>query len=142
MEGKAASEDEAPSKELAKAEQVTSGSGQQKVVLDPYAKASLDALRTRNEKKRDEKAEEARIAKRPASKVKKEVQREVKKGVKDEITEVPKAQIMKMMPKATNPDAKVKPVHYWGGVIYTAVKMKKFRALNVRGDEYSECSRQ
>ena len=61
--------------------------------------------------------------------MKKEVQREVKKGVKDEITGVPKAQIMKMMPKATNPDAKVKPVHYWGGVIYTAVKMKKFRAL-------------
>ena len=66
----------------------------------------------------------------------------MKKGVKDEITEVPKAQIMKMMPKATNPDAKVKPVHYWGGVIYTAVKMKKFRALKVRGDNYSECSRQ
>ena len=74
--------------------------------------------------------------------MKKEVQREVKKKVKEEITEVAKAQIMKMMPKATNPDAKVKPVHYWGGVIYTAVKMKKFRALKVRGDNYSECSRQ
>ena len=55
---------------------MTSGSGQQKVVLDPYAKASLDALRTRNEKRRDEKAEGARIAKRPASKVKQEAQRE------------------------------------------------------------------
>ena len=59
----------------------------------------------------------------------------------DEDAVVPKARIMSVMPKklsANSPNPK--PVRYWGGVIYTAVKAKKFRALKVRGDAYTESS--
>ena len=48
---------------------------------------------------------------------------------------------MSVMPKklsANSPNPK--PVRYWGGVIYSAVKAKKFRALKVRGDAYTESS--
>ena len=35
------------------------------------------------------------------------------------IVEVPKSKIRKAMPSVTSPAATIKPVHYWGGVIYT-----------------------
>ena len=42
------------------------------------------------------------------------------------------------MPNFTGATQTVQPVHYKGGVIYTALKARMFRALRVRGDNYSE----
>ena len=60
--------------------------------------------------------------------------------VKEEIVEVPQSKIMKAMPDVTSSTTNAKPVHYWGGVIYTSLKAKKFRALRVRGDVHTEKS--
>ena len=54
--------------------------------------------------------------------------------------EVPKSKIHKAMPTLPKDGSSPKPVKYWGGVIYTAAKAKKFRALKVRGDAYTEAS--
>ena len=51
---------------------------------------------------------------------------------------MPPQKIRSSMPKFTNGTQTVQPVHYKGGVIYTALKAKMFRALRVRGDNYSE----
>ena len=42
------------------------------------------------------------------------------------------------MPDVAGGTRPVQLVHYKGGVIYTALKTKKFRSLRVRGDNYSE----
>ena len=42
------------------------------------------------------------------------------------------------MPNDTGGTHPAQPVHYKGGVVYTAVKARMFRALRVRGDTYSE----
>lgn len=55
----------------------------------------------------------------------------------DDADEVPKSKIMAAMPKSLS---SAHPVRYWGGIIYTAVKARKFRALKVRGDSYTEAS--
>ena len=84
--------------------------------------------------------------------MKKEVKAEIvktepdaKKKVKAGIAEpgadvVPATHIMKSMPKLPTDGSNPKPVKYWGGIIYSACKQKKFRALKVRGDNYSETS--
>jgi len=64
----------------------------------------------------------------------------VKKESKVEIEEVPKASIMKAMPKDVK-EGNPAPVHYGGGVVYTDQKGEKFRALRVRGDRYTECAK-
>ena len=52
-----------------------------------------------------------------------------------------KAKIMKVMPSKIGKDGKnPKRVNYKGGCIYTSFKAKKFRALKVRGDNYTEAS--
>ena len=68
------------------------------------------------------------------SKIKVEAKTKIKAEVDDE---VPRSKIMAAIPKNT---ANAKPVRYWGGIIYTAAKAKKFRALKVRGDNYTEAS--
>jgi len=55
----------------------------------------------------------------------------------DDAADVPKSKIMAAMPKSAS---SASPVRYWGGIIYTAAKARKFRALKVRGDNWSEAS--
>jgi hypothetical protein len=62
----------------------------------------------------------------------------VKKEADDD--DVPKSKILKAMPLIPKDGSPPKPVRYWGGVIYTAIKAKKFRALKERGNNNSEAS--
>ena len=62
------------------------------------------------------------------------------KKAKPEAEEIPKNKIMHAMPRLPSDGSNPKPVKYWGGVIYTARKSGKFRALRNRGDNYSETS--
>ena len=55
-----------------------------------------------------------------------------------EMVNLSKQEIMKAMPKLTGKSEGAAPVRYKGGVIYTSVKSKWFRALRRRGDKYSE----
>jgi hypothetical protein len=77
------------------------------------------------------------------AKVKTEPMKSVKKQIKSdpEEPEVPKSKIMQSMPtKLPSDGSSPKPVKYWGGIIYTAAKAKKFGALKVRGDRWTEAS--
>jgi hypothetical protein len=51
-----------------------------------------------------------------------------------------RATIMKSMPELPTDGSKVAPVLYNGGVVYTSLAKRSFRALKVRGDNYSESS--
>ena len=87
-----------------------------------------------------------KVAKPAAAKASKHTKLEVKAkpavkrrmSCKDEIVEVPKSKILKAMPKVNASKTNASPIHYWGGVIYTAMQAKRFRALKVRGDVYTE----
>ena len=52
--------------------------------------------------------------------------------------EVTKREIRKTLLKLEKGGGNPHPVRYNGGVIYSSVKDKKFRALTTRGDNYSE----
>ena len=71
---------------------------------------------------------------------KKPVKVEVKKLVHSKAVkvEVSKKEIHKALPKIEKGGGNPMPVRYNGGVIYSSVKDKKFRALTTRGDNYSE----
>jgi len=58
--------------------------------------------------------------------------------MKKEEPEVPKSAIMKSMPKFPADGSNPPPVRYNGGVIYTSLAVRRFRALRKRGDKYSE----
>jgi hypothetical protein len=98
----------------------------------------------------DEEDDDANDAmKKPASKCKTAIKQEpaaMKSGMKrpaaaaDDADEVPKSRILQAMPKLPSDGSSPKPVKYWGGIIYTARASKKFRALKVRGDTYTEAS--
>lgn len=134
--------------------------------LDPYTRAAVQALESRKvTKKVTENARRqaaaaikrpasadveaiANVLKRPASAAKVEVGKAkaknepTKKKVKVEEPEVKASQIIKAMPRTLPKDGSNPPgVRYKGGIIYTARKDFKFRALKVRGDRYSESSR-
>ena len=51
-----------------------------------------------------------------------------------------RATIMKSMPELPTDGSKIAPVLYNGGVVYTSLLKRSFRALKVRGDNYSEAS--
>ena len=73
--------------------------------------------------------------------IKKEKSIKKESELAEEEADVPKSRIMASMPKNLPKDgSSPRPVRYWGGVIYTAAKAKKFRALRVRGDRWSEAS--
>ena len=73
---------------------------------------------------------------KPVTKVK--AGTKVKKEADDD--DVPKSKILKAMPTIPKDGSSPKPVKYWGGIIYTAIKAKKFRALKERGNNYTEAS--
>ena len=103
--------------------------------LDPIAAAAVNALKTRNCQKKVA----AKVAKKPAAAVAKRPAHAVKRiKTKTEIEEVTPSNIKYSMPNVTGGKHQVQPVHYKGGVIYTVIKARKFRALRVRGDNYSE----
>ena len=79
---------------------------------------------------------------KPATKVKVDRNRKLETKVKKEADDddVPKSKILKAMPHIPKDGSSPKPVRYWGGVIYTAIKAKKFRALKERGNNYTESS--
>ena len=59
-------------------------------------------------------------------------------GDDENIKVVPKSKILEAMPETDTAKDSYPPVLYKQGVIYTAVKQKRFRALRVRGDRYTE----
>ena len=77
------------------------------------------------------------VLKRPAAGVKVEPKTKVRKL---EPVEASAGTIMKSMPKRVTPAKKVAPVVYNGGIIYTSFAKRNFRALRIRGDNYSEQS--
>ncbi len=73
--------------------------------------------------------------------IKKEKSIKKESELAEEEADVPKSRIMASMPKNLPKDgSSPRPVRFRGGVIYTAAKAKKFRALRVRGDRWSEAS--
>jgi hypothetical protein len=135
--------------------------------LDAHSQAAIKAMQQRNGKKKESdkqkqadtraaatQAKEATIAgvlKRPATAVdatvvakKIKVEGGMKRpaaAVKAEVVEVPKSKILSAMPALNKDGSSPDPVFYNGGVIYTAVNGKKFRALKERGDNYTEKSK-
>ena len=83
-----------------------------------------------------------KVKSKPATKVKVDRNRKLETKVKKEADDddVPKSKILKAMPPIPKDRSSPKPVRYWGGVIYTAIKAKKFRALKERGNNYTESS--
>ena len=79
---------------------------------------------------------------KPATKIKADSKRklETKVMIEADDDDVPKSKILKAMPHIPKDGSSPKPVRYWGGVIYTAIKAKKFRALKERGNNYTESS--
>ena len=51
---------------------------------------------------------------------------------------MPKAKIMKAMPKVPDDGSNPSPVNYCGGVVYTCVPQQKFRGLKIKGDKNTE----
>ena len=58
----------------------------------------------------------------------------------EDMMEVTKADVIKARPKMPADGSNPKPVYYAGGAIYTSRVVKRFRALGVRGDRYTEKS--
>lgn len=135
--------------------------------LDPYTRAAITALDVRNKgkaaaaagKKGDMKRpaaagidDEPKASskgtshmKRPAAAVAKpaaakEASPKKRRSAKDDVADVPKSRIFQSMPKLSPDGSNPEPVRYNGGIIYTAQSKKKFRALKVRGDAYTEAS--
>ena len=52
--------------------------------------------------------------------------------------EIGKSEINKALPKLAKGGGNPPPVRYNGGVIYSSMATKAFRALTTRGDNYSE----
>ena len=109
-----------------------------KVKSDPTGKVKSEPT---GKVKREPKGKHATKTKvkdegKPVTKVKADTK--VKKEEDDE--DVPKSKILKAMPTIPKDGSAPKPVKYWGGIIYTAIKAKKFRALKERGNNYSEAS--
>ena len=108
--------------------------------LDAYAMAALQAMGKRNVKMKAEQAvkrKAAQAAKQADKAAGKTADKAATQAVKVEIESVPKAKILKAMPKTAS-TGNPSPVHYGGGVIYTVQHQHKFRCLRVRGDRYSE----
>ena len=61
-----------------------------------------------------------------------------KRSRRGDVEDVPKSKIMSAMPRQTADGSNPDPVSYNGGVIYTSQNIKKFRALRLRGDRYTE----
>ena len=74
-------------------------------------------------------AKQAALHKRPA-----------RHGQTESGATVPAKQKRPAIPQFTDKTEKVSAVQYKGGVIYTALKKRSFRALRVRHDKYSEKS--
>ena len=111
---------------VVKAEPIPAGSGVAPV-LDPIAQAAVNALKVRNDKKTA--AKQAALHKRPA-----------RHGQTESGETVPAKQKRPAIPQFTDKTEKVPAVHYKGGVIYTGLRNRLFRALRVKHDKYSEKS--
>ena len=123
--------------------------------LDPYTQAAIKALQNRDASKAAEASDKKvvkPIMKKPAScpsstpsaaPKPKAVLKKVKKAeaVKAEPVVISKGQIMTSMPKLPADGSNPAPVPYGKGIIYTSRRNKSFRALRVRGNNYTESSR-
>lgn len=97
---------------------------------------SADLKETKKEKNVKKETKTKKHTKTETSKKAPKIKKDTKIKTEDD-DEVPKSKIMAAMPKGA---ASAAPVRYWGGVIYTATKAKKFRALKERGNNNSEAS--
>ena len=96
--------------------------------LDPFSQASLKALQKRNaNKKKNSAGKKHGLKKKPASAVACQVAHAGKSST---------ASMPPDTPDGSNPS----PVPYLKGVIYTEQNHKKFRALKIKGDRYTESS--
>ena len=112
--------------------------------LDPYAAAAIAALQKRNatkaaqsKKKTAAKAADAEEADTAGPKGPERPKRATpnsRKRPAAAVEDVPKSKILKQMPKVPSDGSNPPPVFYHGGVIYTSLKTKRFRALPRRGD--------
>ena len=139
---------EVPKKEVE--EHAEEGAVPQLEDLDEYTKAAIDALKIRNASKKSgaptapagaskndcirkrpacASASSASLMKRPAA---------AKQKAVVTIEKEPKA--TPNMPTMPGDGSNPRPVHYWGGIIYTARASKKFRALRVKGNTHTESS--
>ena len=62
------------------------------------------------------------------------------RNTRGQAEEVPKAKVLQARPKLPTDGSNPAPIYYNGGAIYTSRKIKRFRALGRRGDNYSETS--
>jgi len=118
--------------------------------LDEYTKAAINALKIRNASKKSgastapagastkgcvrkrpacASASSASLRKRPAAAKQKAV-----------VTSEKEPKAIPNMPTMPSDGSNPRPVHYWGGIIYTARASRKFRALRVKGDTCTESS--
>ena len=123
--------------------------------LDAHSKAALNALKTRNVKRKAAAAAEAKAKRKQkvmkAGTTKKAMKSRARKAmksiatsIKDEkaaVKEVPAKHIMKSIPKLPKDGSNPPAVQFAGGVIYTCASLKKFRGLKVRGDAYTEVAK-
>ena len=115
--------------------------------LGPFAIASIGALKSRNEKKKEAQRSQAKAASSTSTHNKAlDVDDKQKVSIMQrpssnrEVSEAPPKKILNLMPQVTSTTTTVPPVHYAGGVIYTVPKTRKFRALRNKLDKYTEKS--
>ena len=102
---------------------------------EPKAKSKVKSEPT-GKAKSERKGRNVKVEGKPVKKV--NAGTKVKKEEDDE--DIPKSKILKAIPALPKDGSAPKPVKYWGGIIYTAIKAEKFRALKERGNNYSEAS--
>ena len=129
---KAAKEEAAQAEVLAKAEVPSRGAAAKKKERATPAKGT-GALKT-------EKATSAKPDKVAVEGKEKAEGAKGKAKIRAPIEELSKTKVMQARPKMPTDGANPPPVYYAGGAIYTSMKVKRFRALAVRGDRYSETS--
>jgi hypothetical protein len=77
--------------------------------------------------------------KKPAASIKHESPKKLSKAEANRAVE-PHSKVKPSMPLLPKDGSSPKPIKYWGGIIYTARAAKKFRALKVAGNNYTEAS--
>ena len=103
---------------------------------EPKAKSKVKSEPTGKVKSKPATKVKVKVEGKPVTKVKAETK--VKKEADDD--DVPNSKILKAIPPIPKDGSSPKPVRYWGGVIHTAIKAKKFRALKERGNNYTGSS--
>ena len=113
--------------------------------LDAYAQAAISALKQRSSgkdaRKKTKRGATPAAPMMAATLTSKPTTAAMKRpAAKMAPWDATRATIMKSMPELPTDGSKIAPVLYNGGVVYTSLFKRSFRALKVRGDNYSEAS--